>query len=108
MGLGPGIPDPPEHRLLPTTPRVAGTNTAVPFACVSNRYSVAFTMSTIGGWRALASIVAHHSPFSPRAEHQGVGNVLIVPRAFSEHREGPVIRRPRLGGMLNYYERAAA
>jgi len=46
--------------------------------------------------------------FHHERNHQGVGNVLILPRVFSEHREGPVIRRPRLGGMLNYYERAAA
>ena len=38
----------------------------------------------------------------------GLGNVLIMPDAFSKHRGGLVIRRPRLGGLLNYYERAAA
>ncbi len=52
MGLRPGIPDPPEHRILPKTPRVAGTNSPVSLAYASNRYSVASTMSTIGRRRA--------------------------------------------------------
>jgi nucleotide-binding universal stress UspA family protein len=39
---------------------------------------------------------------------QGLGNVLILPRSSPDYREGPATRRPRLGGSLNYYERAAA
>jgi hypothetical protein len=34
--------------------------------------------------------------------------VLIMPRVSSAHGVGPVIRRPRLGGWLNFYKRAAA
>jgi putative transposase len=55
--------------------------------------------------RVLREYGAH---FHRERNHQGVGNVLIMPRASCGHREGPVIRRPRLGGLLNYYERAAA
>jgi putative transposase len=55
--------------------------------------------------RVLREYGAH---FHHERNHEGVGNVLIMPRASCEHREGPVIRRPRLGGLLNYYERAAA
>jgi hypothetical protein len=55
--------------------------------------------------RVLREFGAH---FHHERNHQGVGNVLIMPRASCEHREEPVIRRPRLGGLLNYYERAAA
>jgi len=55
--------------------------------------------------RALREYGAH---FHQERNHQGLGNVLIMPDASSKHREGPVIRRPRLGGLLNYYERAAA
>ncbi len=40
------------------TPRAAGNNSAVSLACASNRYSVAFTMSTIGRRRAFDSIFA--------------------------------------------------
>jgi transposase InsO family protein len=40
--------------------------------------------------------------------HQGLGNGLITPSHASKHRDGPITRRPRLGGILNYYERLAA
>jgi hypothetical protein len=46
--------------------------------------------------------------FHHERNHQGLGNVLIMPRASSAHREGLLLRRHRLGGSLNYYERAAA
>ena len=39
--------------------------------------------------------------------HQGIGNVLIFPANSRTGRAGPVRRRSRLGGMLNYYERSA-
>ena len=40
--------------------------------------------------------------------HQGLGNELITPRLGSQRRAGPITRPPRLGGILNYYERLAA
>ena len=55
--------------------------------------------------RALREYGAH---FHHERNHQGLGNVLIMPRDSSTRRVGPVIRRPRLGGLLNYYERAVA
>lgn len=55
--------------------------------------------------RALREYGAH---FHQERNHQGLGNVLIMPAAAAKHRRGPVIRRARLGGLLNYYERAAA
>jgi putative transposase len=55
--------------------------------------------------RALREYGAH---FHQERNHQGLGNVLIMPDAASKHRGGPVTRRARLGGLLNYYERAAA
>jgi putative transposase len=39
--------------------------------------------------------------------HQGLGNRLILPDENSAKRCGTVQRRQRLGGMLNYYHRAA-
>src|SRR6185295_12109203 len=54
--------------------------------------------------RALREYVAH---FHQERNHQGLGNVLIMPTASAKC-GGPVIRRARLGGLLNYYERAAA
>ena len=55
--------------------------------------------------RALREYGAH---FHQERNHQGLGTVLIMPGASAKHRRGPVIRRARLGGLLNYYERAAA
>ena len=39
--------------------------------------------------------------------HQGVGNRLILPERAHADASGTVLRRERLGGMLNYYYRAA-
>jgi integrase len=36
------------------------------------------------------------------------GNVLILRYPVAARRDGPVVRRPRLGGLLNFYERPAA
>jgi putative transposase len=40
--------------------------------------------------------------------HQGLGNRLIMPEESQSGHRGTVQRRERLGGMLNYYYRAAA
>jgi putative transposase len=55
--------------------------------------------------RALREYGAH---FHRERNHLGLGNMLIMPDASSAHRGGSVIRRPRLGGLLNHYQRAAA
>jgi putative transposase len=55
--------------------------------------------------RALQAYVAH---YHLERNHQGLGNELITPRSGSQRRDGPITRRPRLGGVLNYYERLAA
>jgi putative transposase len=55
--------------------------------------------------RALREYGTH---FHQERNHQGLGNILIMPDPSAKHRGGPVIRRARLGGLLNYYERAAA
>jgi transposase InsO family protein len=53
--------------------------------------------------RAVAEFVAH---YDHERNHQGLDNVLI-----DDSTHGPsgkrILRRPRLGGLLNYYERAA-
>jgi transposase InsO family protein len=53
--------------------------------------------------RAVAEFVAH---YHHERHHQGLDNRLIEGVA-SERREGRMCRRPRLGGLLSYYERAA-
>jgi putative transposase len=39
--------------------------------------------------------------------HQGLGNRLISPEVSEIEKDGAIQRRQRLGGMLNYYYRAA-
>jgi len=53
--------------------------------------------------QALQEFVDH---YHRERNHQGLENRLIDSRAL-RRREGRIRRRPRLGGLLNYYERAA-
>jgi transposase InsO family protein len=53
--------------------------------------------------RALAEFVVH---YHRERNHQGLDNELIVGMSPSAA-DGHVSRRSRLGGLLNYYERAA-
>ena len=39
--------------------------------------------------------------------HQGIDNELITPLPASAKDVGPIVSRKRLGGILNYYCRAA-
>jgi transposase InsO family protein len=54
---------------------------------------------------ALAEYAEHYNRERP---HQGIGNRLIDPEPTAPSREGVVRRRARLGGLLNFYRRAAA
>ena len=55
--------------------------------------------------RALNEYLAH---FHGERNHQGKGNVLLFPDTHSTDGDAPTIRRTaRLGGLLNYYRRAA-
>ncbi|MGH9383320.1 MAG: integrase core domain-containing protein, partial [Vicinamibacterales bacterium] len=53
--------------------------------------------------RAIAEFVAH---YHVERNHQGLNNELIEP-AIRLQTHGAVRRRQRMGGMLNYYYRAA-
>ena len=55
--------------------------------------------------RAVTQYLAH---YHEERNHQGLGNRLIRAQLRCSSKEGSVDRRPRLGGMLNYYHRAAA
>ncbi len=48
--------------------------------------------------------IAHYDVERP---HQGLGGVFIQP-ANDNAADGPLVRRERLGGLLNYYYREAA
>ena len=49
--------------------------------------------------------VAEH--YHTERNHQGLGNELITPLPASANDAGPIVSRERLGGILNYYCRAA-
>jgi putative transposase len=53
--------------------------------------------------RTIAEFVGH---YEGARNHQGIGNELIQPLGRLNGL-GPIRRRQRLGGMLNYYYRAA-
>ena len=55
--------------------------------------------------RATAEFVAH---YHGERNHQGLGNRLSHSESPIPQRSGPIQRRKRLGGLLNYYYRAAA
>ena len=54
--------------------------------------------------RALGEYMAH---YHEERNHQGLGNSLIRPVAPRAGNAALIQRRPRLGGMLNYYRAAA-
>ena len=45
--------------------------------------------------------------FHQERNHQGLGNRLIIPINATVNIEGRIERRARLGGLMNYYYRAA-
>jgi transposase InsO family protein len=53
--------------------------------------------------RALTEFIDH---YHRERNHQGIDNRLIIGSMAGRHK-GRIHRRPRLGGLLNYYERAA-
>jgi len=55
--------------------------------------------------RATTQFVEH---YHCERNHQGLDNQLIRPEKFDGATQGEVVRRERLGGLLNYYCRAAA
>ena len=53
---------------------------------------------------AIQNFIAH---YHAERNHQGLANQLISPEPDHLNNPGEVQRRQRLGGMLNYYYRAA-
>ena len=54
--------------------------------------------------KAIREFLAH---YHLERNHQGLGNRLITPEAIAANSSGTIQQRQRLGGMLNYYHRAA-
>ena len=55
--------------------------------------------------RAVAEYMDH---YHWERNHQGLGNMLIYRNGALAANDGPICRRQRLGGMLNFYYREAA
>jgi transposase InsO family protein len=53
--------------------------------------------------RTIAEFMAH---YHSERNHQGIGNKLIEPLKRAKA-QSPVRHRQRMGGLLNYYDRAA-
>ncbi|MHB8481378.1 MAG: IS3 family transposase [Nitrospiria bacterium] len=57
-------------------------------------------------WRTVGEYEAH---YHRERNHQGKGNVIISPsNLLEEGRAGPILRKKRLGGLLNFYYKQAA
>ena len=54
--------------------------------------------------KVIREFVAH---YQLERNHQGLGNRLLMPEICPSERRGRIQCRQRLGGMLNYYHRAA-
>ncbi len=65
---------------------------------------------TLFGERALWHALRHYTHhYHQERNHQGKGNVLLLPTAtYSQNRDHLIQCRERLGGLLNYYYREAA
>jgi len=61
------------------------------------------------GQASLRHAITHYmTHYHCERNHQGVGNRLLQETAGLSGGSGPVCRRQRLGGLLNFYHRAAA
>jgi len=65
---------------------------------------------TLFGERALWHALRHYTHhYHQERNHQGKGNVLLLPTAtYSQNRDHLIQCRERLGGLLKYYYREAA
>ena len=61
----------------------------------------------IGDRHVRRAIIEYVEHYHRERNHQGIDNELIAGAAVGEGQHGLIHRRPRLGGLLNYYERAA-
>ena len=62
----------------------------------------------IGGPMLRGAVHDYMAHYHRERNHQNLGNQLIVPRHLSPSQAERIDRRRRFGGMLNFYERAAA
>ncbi|MGH8291604.1 MAG: integrase core domain-containing protein [Steroidobacteraceae bacterium] len=60
------------------------------------------------GPASLREAIRHYVAYHGERNHQGLENRLLQLETTRAPLHGPIRRRQRLGGMLNYYHRAAA
>jgi transposase InsO family protein len=65
-------------------------------------------MVLLGEWHLRRTISEYMRHYHSERNHQGLGNALIDGISTDTDGIGPVARRERLGGLLNFYYREAA
>jgi putative transposase len=65
-------------------------------------------LSPIGAPMLRRALYEYSEHYHRERNHQGLGNQLIVPLYIPPSKSERIDRRTRLGGMLSFYERAAA
>jgi transposase InsO family protein len=65
-------------------------------------------MVLLGEWHLRRAISEYMRHYHSERNHQGLGNALIDGISTDTDGIGPVARRERLGGLLNFYYREAA
>ena len=53
------------------------------------------------------ALLEYQEHYHGERNHQGKGNVILLPSAAQSSADGPMGRRDRLGGPLKYYYREA-
>lgn len=62
----------------------------------------------IGVWMLRRALHEYMEHYHHERNHQGLANQLIDPVLIRQPQSDVTVRRSRLGGLLNFYERAAA
>ena len=65
-------------------------------------------MVLLGEWNLRRAISEYMRYYHSERNHQGLGNTLIDGISPDTDGIGPIARRERLGGLLNFYYREAA
>jgi hypothetical protein len=75
-------------------------------SCARSKRSASIGLIPIGERHFRRAISEYVARYHRERNHQGIANELIA-GAPATSTVGPIRRRPRLGGLLNYYDRAA-
>jgi hypothetical protein len=73
-----------------------------------NRRTAQYEVIPLGGKHLRELVREYAAHYHGERNHQGVANALIDQSNDNSAIAGRVVRRKRIGGMLNFYYRAAA